>query len=77
MLRVIRCVMNRVREFHSVGDIYYEILQRAYFSKEKEADLDIADDLHLERSNYYRKKKEAVLFFGVLLWEEAKNRKFA
>ena len=77
ILRVINCVMVRVKDFHSGGDIYYEILDKSYFSKEKETDQEIAEVLHLERSNYYRKKKEAVLFFGVLLWEEAKNRKFA
>lgn len=77
VLRVIRCVMERVKEFYSWGDLYYRILDLAYFSKERMTDQEILETLDLERSTFYRRKREAILFFGVMLWEEANERKFA
>ena len=75
--RVIHVVMERVREFHYYGEEYYEILNRSYFSLERRSDPEIFLAVAMERATYYRRKKEAVLLMGVLLWEEAKNRKFA
>lgn len=75
--RVINCVMIRVKEFHYYGDIYFEILNKSYFLPERRTDQEVIDEVALERATYYRRKKEAVLLAGILLWEEAKNRKFA
>lgn len=77
ILRVIKVVMDRVKMFPEFGDLYYDILQMAYFNKDKISDQDIMEQLDLERSTYYRRKKEAILLCGVLTWDEAKNRKFA
>ena len=49
----------------------------AYFKKDKKSDQEILEKLNLERSTYYRRKKEAILLCGVLIWDEAKPRKFA
>ena len=75
--RVIRVVMDRVREFHYYGEDYYRILDLSYFAPDKRTDQEIIAEVALERATYYRRKKEAVLLIGILLWEEAKHRKFA
>ena len=77
ILRVIKVVMDRVKMFPEFGELYYNILQIAYFEKDKMSDQEIVEKLNLERSTYYRRKKEAILLCGVLLWDEAKHRKFA
>ena len=74
--RVIDVVMGRVRNFPQVGELYYGILTRAYFAKEKMLDEAIATELNIDRSTLYRRKKEAILLCGIMLWEEAFNRKF-
>ena len=64
----INSVMEKVRAFHRMGELYYDILIGAYFSTEQKTDLELVEDLALERSTYYRRKKEAVILCGVLLW---------
>lgn len=63
--------------FPEFGKLYYDILQMAYFEKDKKSDQEILEKLNLERSTYYRRTKEAILLCGVLIWDEAKHRKFA
>ena len=77
ILRVINVVMERVKIFHITGGLYYEILNKAFFSKDMLSEDEIAEELCLARSTYYRRKREAILLCGVLLWEEASTRKFA
>ena len=77
ILRVIKVVMDRVEMFPEFGKLYYVILQMAYFEKDKKSDQEILEKLNLERSTYYLRKKEAILLCGVLIWDEAKHRKFA
>ena len=60
-----------------MGDMYYEILNKEFFSKTIYTDDEIAEELSLARSTFYRRKREAILLCGVLIWEEASNRKFA
>ena len=53
------------------GQCYAAILHRYYCTYPRPTDMAIMDDLHLERSSYYCKKKEALLccaiaFFGTV-----------
>lgn len=77
ILRVINVVLDRVKAFHNMGDTYYEILTREFFSKTIYTDDEIAEELSMGRSTFYRRKREAILLCGILIWEEACDRKFA
>ena len=41
ILRVIKVVMNRVKEYPDFGDMYYMIIERTYLTKDKITDQDI------------------------------------
>lgn len=41
------------------------------------SDQGVLDELNLERSTYYRRKKEAILLCGILLWDEVWDKRFA
>ena len=41
------------------------------------SDQEVLDELNLERSTYYRRKKEAILLCGILLWDEVRDKRFA
>ncbi len=71
------CCSEKVKEFYPAGEVYYNILAKAYFDEEDKKDLEVAEELALDRSTYYRRKKEAILLCGMLLWEEAREREFA
>ena len=77
IMRLVDTVMERVSEFHLYGKLYRDILTLSYFGDGSKTDLEISEMVSLERSTYYRRKKEAVLLFGTLLWDEARMRKFA
>ena len=52
MMEMMEGAMSRVYEFPDGGNLFYDILNKAY----------------LERSRYYDKKKEAIMVFGLALW---------
>ena len=54
----------------------HEILYLAYIVEEKITDNDILEKLNLERSTYYRRKREAIFLAGILLWDEAREKCF-
>ena len=70
-------VLESVKEFNPMGDLYHDILKLAYFDEKDMTDQDVMDELAMERSTYYRRKREAILLCGVLMWDEVREKKFA
>ena len=68
MVELFDDTMVQVKEFPDAGEIYFEILSKAYLSKFKYNEADMLEILRIERSAYYDRKKEATLVFGIALW---------
>ena len=68
MVELFDDTMVQVKEFPDAGEIYFEILSKAYLSKFKYNEADMLEMLRIERSAYYDRKKEATLVFGIALW---------
>ncbi|MCR5733366.1 MAG: hypothetical protein K6G22_02055 [Lachnospiraceae bacterium] len=77
IIKAVEMVMEKVNAFRPYGDLYHDILQLAYVVEEKLTDCEIAEKLGIERSTYYRRKKEAIFLSGILLWDEAREKCFA
>lgn len=60
--------MSRVYEFPDGGNLFYDILNKAYLWKNKCTESEMLEMLNLERSRYYDKKNEAIMVFGLALW---------
>ena len=58
----------RVREYPDNGGIYYSIIDLKYMNFFKYSEDEILEELNLERSTYYRKKKEATVLLGYILF---------
>lgn len=58
----------RVREYPDNGGIYYSIIDLKYMNFFKYSEDEILEELNLERSTYYRKKKEATALLGYILF---------
>lgn len=69
MLKLIKSVMQKVKEYPRYGDCYYELIQKKYFSKHRYTETEILEVMGLERSCYYDKHREAIMVFGIALWE--------
>ena len=60
----------RVQNYPFNGEEYYKILQYAFLSERAYTESKILEELLMERSNYYSKRKQSVLLVGLILWNE-------
>ena len=67
MMEMVEGAMSRVYEFPDGGNLFYDILNKAYLWKNKCTESEMLEMLNLERSRYYDKKKEAIMVFGLAL----------
>lgn len=66
--KIIDIVYTRMGEFQFNAEEYKRIIYLCYFEPMKPVDEEIMDELALGRSSFYRKKKEATILFGIILW---------
>ena len=71
IIDLIENAMVRIRDYPGNGDLYCEILNLCYLNRFKYRETEILELLHMERSTYYDRKKEAVMIFGLSLWGTA------
>ena len=68
MVELMERAMMKSRDFPHNGELYFEILSKCYLDRFKYTEAEILEVMHLERSCYYERKKEAILVFGLSLW---------
>ena len=68
IVELVESALVQVNVFPKKGNLYYEILQRMYFTTNKYTEADLLSILKLERSRFYELKKEAFLVFGLAFW---------
>ena len=54
--------------YPDLGQLYFDILAKQYINMVKYTDVELIDTLNIERTQYYKRKKEAINLFGVILW---------
>lgn len=69
MLEVIEKALAHVKEYPDVGELYYDIINKNFLSNHKYNQDEIRNRLHMGRTTYYRRRKEAIYLFGVSLWK--------
>lgn len=69
MANLIVAAIFKVKEYPTLGESYYNVLQKTYISKDKSKETDILYDLDISRSTFYKYKKDAVKIFGYCLWQ--------
>ena len=82
LIDLIEKAVVKIREYPDNGGIYYSIIDLKFLNYFKYSEEDILEELDLERSTYYRKKKEATLLlgyilFGLIMPEYIRNEKVA
>ena len=68
MLELVDTAVMKVREYPGKGRAYYDILCFTYMDEVKHTEWDILAYISIERSNYYRKRKEALTILSQVLW---------
>ena len=68
MVEIVDQAMIKVHDFPLNGELYAEILSMYYLSRFRYSESEILEQIGVERSSYYKRKKEAVTVFGLTLW---------
>ncbi len=68
LMELIDTAVIRLRDYPDNGHIYYSIIDLKYLSYFNFTEDEILEQLDLERSTYYRKKKEATYLIGYILF---------
>lgn len=68
MIGIMDALNAKVREFPITGELYASIIATYYLSRFPLSEKEMLDEFSLDRSTYYRRKKEAVIVFGLSLW---------
>ena len=58
----------KLKEYPDNGDVYYSIIDLKYFDRFQYTESEILEQLDLERSNFYRKRKKANMLMGYVLF---------
>jgi hypothetical protein len=68
LVGIIDKAMSHVYNYHCDGKLYHEILSKSYLTAARWSESELLDALHLERSIFYERKREAVMLLGISLW---------
>jgi hypothetical protein len=68
---LVETAIVRIRAYPFQGDLYCEILSKCYLGRFSYTESELLEILHLERSSFYDRKKEAILIFGISMWGTA------
>ena len=60
--------LSKLKTYPETGALYHEILEKQYFQTSRRTESELLDALHIERSVFYDRKKEAVALYSVILW---------
>ena len=82
LIDLIERAVVKIKDYPDNGGIYYSIIDLKFLNYFMYSEDEILEELDLERSTYYRKKKEATLLlgyilFGLLMPEYIRNEKVA
>jgi len=68
MIEIVEHAITKVHSFPIMGDMYCAILTAYYLSSFPLTESEMMAQFSLERSSFYRRKKEAVIVFGLAMW---------
>ena len=73
--RIMNDILNytymKMKDYPFSGELYYTIISMLYLKMCRYKIEDIIDRCNLSRPAYYRRRKEAVILFGIVLWSIA------
>lgn len=68
MIEIVNHAIIRVHDFPITGELYCSILSACYLTSFPLTEKELLEHFGLERSTFYRRKREAIKVFGLALW---------
>ena len=67
-VEIIDRALLRLRKYPDRGELYYEILTKQFIYRFNSSEKEMLEELNMERSVFYDRKKEAIYIFSVCLF---------
>ncbi len=71
LVQMIDDAVLAVRAFPDHGEMYYEMLKLSYLSRFRYKSTEVCEQLGMARTHFYRRRREALLLFGLLFIEQS------
>ena len=68
MVQIVNRALLMLKAYPDGGEEFFEIINRVYILQIPYSEQEMLDTLHIGRTTYYKRKKEAVAMLGVVLW---------
>ncbi len=68
ILAFITTCVQHLRRFPEFGSVYHEIITFQFLSHKNHSEIEMVNRLNMERSTFYRRKKEALFLLGLCLF---------
>ena len=68
LVDIVDRALVKLRDYPGNGVVYFEILSKHYIYKNRYTESELLDELRMERSVFYDRKREAVQLFSVCLF---------
>lgn len=68
LIIVIDKALCRLKTYPLHGELYFDIINRKYIIMYQYSDQELMASLNLERTTFYKRKKEAINLLGTILW---------
>lgn len=68
LVDVINRALLRLKRYPNRGELYYEILTKQFICQLRSTEKSLLDELNMERSVFYDRKKEAIFLFSICLF---------
>jgi hypothetical protein len=68
LVSIVDQALLKIKGYPGRGELYFQILTKQYINCYHMTESELLSDLCLERSTFYRRKKEALNLIGVILW---------
>lgn len=68
LVDVIDRALLRLKRYPDRGELYYEILTKQFIHRFNSTEKELLDELNMERSVFYDRKREALFLFSVCLF---------
>ena len=68
LVDVIDRALLRLKRYPDHGELYYEILTKQFIHRFNSTEKELLDELNMERSVFYDRKRDALFLFSVCLF---------
>lgn len=68
LIDIVDKALMKLKKYPEYGELYFEIITKQYIYKNRYTEREMLEIINVERTMFYKRKKEAINLMGVILW---------